>query len=198
VKISDDDLTKLSPREIGRRIGFVPQEESWRFDFSVEDVVAMGRLPVSNGLFDTKEDHAEAQAAMERAGCIDLRSRPITELSGGEKQRVLIARALAQHTQIIFLDEPTAHLDPQYQIGTAELVRSLVAEGKSLILAIHDLPMAGLMADRGVLISGGKATPPRKTSELLESEELDRAYAIRFQRIETPDGLVVIPATGKA
>lgn len=194
VFLAGKDLGSLGAREIAREIGFVPQEESWRFEFTVEEVVAMGRLPISNGFFDTAEDHEEAKAAMDRAGCLALRHRPVTELSGGERQRVMIARALAQHTPIIFLDEPTAHLDPQYQVGAASLVRQLVAEGKSIILAIHDLPIAATMADRAVLVSGGRATPPRKTIELLESEELDSAYQTRFRRIQTDEGLVVLPA----
>lgn len=194
VEIGGDDLGSLSPREIARRIGFVPQEEAWQFGFSVEEVVSMGRLPVSNGYFDTEEDRRAAEDAMKQAGCWKLRARPVTELSGGERQRVLIARALAQHTPILFLDEPTSHLDPQYQVSTASLLRTLAEGGKSLLVAVHDLPIAAAMADRGVLVYGGQVSPIQPIATLLESEELDRAYSTEFERLTTPSGrLVVVP-----
>jgi iron complex transport system ATP-binding protein len=194
IRVNGNALETMQAKQIARNIGFVPQEEAWQFDFSVEDVVAMGRLPVSNGLFDTSEDHAAAADAMRRAGCLELRDRAVTELSGGERQRVLIARALAQETPIVFLDEPTSHLDPQYQVGTATLLRSLASEGKSLVLAIHDLTMAASMSDRAMIVANGRAGQPRETKQLLVSEELEEAYRTRFRRIESQEGLVVVPA----
>ncbi|HVT12135.1 MAG TPA: ABC transporter ATP-binding protein [Fimbriimonadaceae bacterium] len=194
VKVGGDDLQSLSPREIARRIGFVPQDEVWQFGFSVEEVVSMGRLPVSNGFFDTEEDRRAAEDAMRQAGCLDLRARPATELSGGERQRVLIARAIAQETPILFLDEPTSHLDPQYQVGAASLLRNLAAAGKAVLVAVHDLPVAAAMADRGVLVYGGKVTATKPIAALLESAELDQAYSSEFERLTTPSGrLVVVP-----
>ncbi|HWA83239.1 MAG TPA: ABC transporter ATP-binding protein [Fimbriimonadaceae bacterium] len=194
IELGGDDLDSLAPREVAQRIGFVPQEEVWQFGFSVEEIVSMGRLPVSNGFFDTEEDHRAAEEAMRLAGCLELRARPATELSGGERQRVLIARAIAQETPILFLDEPTSHLDPQYQVSAASLVRELAAAGKAILVAVHDLPIAAAMADRGVLVYGGKVSPMQPIGTLLESAELDRAYSSEFERLTTPSGrLVVVP-----
>jgi iron complex transport system ATP-binding protein len=194
VLIQGDDIDALGAREIARRIGFVPQEEAWQFDFSVEEVVSMGRLPVSNGYFETEEDRRSATKAMKKAGCEDLRHRAITELSGGERQRVLIARAVAQETPIIFLDEPTSHLDPHHQVGISSLLRSLAKDGKSLLIAIHDLPAVATIADRGILVYNGIATQACEIKELLESEELDEAYETDFERVVTPEGrLLVVP-----
>ena len=194
VLLMGEDLDRLSPKEIAKRIAFVPQEEAWQFEFTVEEVVAMGRLPVSNGFFDTSEDRRVAGKAMKLAGCDEFRSRPVTELSGGERQRVLIARALAQEAPIIFLDEPTSHLDPQFQVTTAVLLRTLAEQGKSILLATHDLPTAASSADRGMLVYDGEATEALEMKQLLESEELDIAYETEFERLVTPEGrLVVVP-----
>lgn len=194
VLLMGDDLDRLSPREIARRIAFVPQEEAWQFEFTVEEIVAMGRLPVSNGFFDSDEDRQAGAEAMKIAGCEELRGRSVTELSGGERQRVLIARALAQNTPILFLDEPTSHLDPQYQVSTSSLLRRLADEGKSILFATHDLSMAAATADRGALIYDGEATCPQEMRKLLESEELDEAYDTEFERLTTSEGrLIVVP-----
>jgi len=196
IKVIDGAIEALTAREIARRIGFVPQDESWQFDFSVEEVVAMGRLAKSNGFFETQEDREAALEAMGQAGCLDLRSRPITELSGGERQRVLIARALAQETPILFLDEPTAHLDPQYQVEITSLVRRAADRGKSVLVALHDLPIAGVMADRATLIHSGGASPALDIDQLLQSDEIEKAYATGFERVRTSNGrLVVIAST---
>jgi iron complex transport system ATP-binding protein len=93
VLLLGEDADLLSARDIARRVAFVPQEEAWNFAFGVEDIVAMGRLPVSNGFFESEEDLKAAKEAMIAAGCYEFRGRPVTELSGGERQRVLIARA---------------------------------------------------------------------------------------------------------
>lgn len=194
VNLRGRDLRGLNIREIARSIAFVPQEEGWRFRFLAEEVVAMGRLPISNGFFDTEEDLQAADQAMKDAGCLELKGRFVTELSGGERQRVLIARALAQDTPVIFLDEPTSHLDPRYQVETASLLRKLARSGKSLLVAVHDLPIAGVIADRAMLVAHGTASQPQKTDELLAGKELEHAYGTEFERILAADrGVVVVP-----
>jgi iron complex transport system ATP-binding protein len=196
ITVGEQDLDSLSTREIAKRIGFVPQEEAWSFGFTVAEAVSMGRLPVSNGFFDSTEDREIAERSMQEAGCYDLRDRPITELSGGERQRVLLARALAQETPVLFLDEPTSHLDPQYQVTTAALVRRLAQKGKAIVVAIHDLAVAAAMADRGCLVYGGSAGEGQEMKKLLASEELDQAYRTQFERILLADGrLITVPVT---
>jgi iron complex transport system ATP-binding protein len=194
IAVQGKDLKQMTATELARQIGFVPQDEAWQFEFSVEEVVSMGRLPISNGFFDTDEDRQAATEAMKQAGCLDLRDKAGTELSGGERQRVLIARALAQETPILFLDEPTSHLDPQFQVGVTALLRSLAKTGKSLLVAVHDLTIAGILADRGVLVYKGTASPAKEIRALLESQEIDQAYGTEFERVVAANGrLVTIP-----
>src|SRR5687768_17491878 len=119
VRIGGDNIRELSSREIAKQVSVVPQSEDSVFEFTVYDVVAMGRYP-----WDEFDD-GHIKWALENAGCIELAQRRVTELSGGEKQRVLFARALAQAGHILLLDEPTAHMDVGYQIATLTLAREL-------------------------------------------------------------------------
>jgi iron complex transport system ATP-binding protein len=191
VTVAGRDLATLSTREVAQRIGFVPQEEAWSFGFTVAEAVSMGRLPISNGFFDTDEDRERAKHSMEEAGCYELRDRPITELSGGERQRVLLARAIAQETPVLFLDEPTSHLDPQYQVSIATLISRLAKSGKAIVVAIHDLTVAAAIADWAVLVFEGRVTEGQGIDEVLASSELERAYATQFERVALADGRVL-------
>jgi iron complex transport system ATP-binding protein len=194
VRIAGTDVAHLSAMEIARRVAFVPQEEPARFPFLVEEVVAMGRIARSKGLFETEEDHRAAKAAMARADCARLAARPYTELSGGERQRVLIARALAQGTPLILLDEPTSHLDPGHQVEVAQLVGSLSAEGVTTLSAVHDLNLAHRMANRAVLLSEGRIVMDGPIEAVLEDSRLDEVYGVAFTRIATPEGqLAILP-----
>ncbi len=195
VAICGRDLGALNEREIAKLVATVPQEESHRFPFTVRQVVAMGRLPTSSSFFDTEEDFLISDGAMATADCSDLGDRPITELSGGERQRVLIARALAQQTTVLLLDEPTDHLDPSHQLAAAELFRTLASQGRTLVLAAHDLNLAAITADRGVLLREGRVAASLAMRELLGSPILDETYGVRFERLTDAGGrLRVFPA----
>ncbi|MGV3616271.1 MAG: ABC transporter ATP-binding protein [Fimbriimonas sp.] len=194
VSLLGDDIGRLSHAEVARRLAFVPQEETARFSFRVREVVTMGRLARSNGLFDTPEDREVAKRAMERADCLHLAERPYTELSGGERQRVLIARALAQEGRVVLLDEPTSHLDPAHQVAVAELVGSLAAEGVATVAAVHDLNLASRMAARAVLMREGHVALDGPVETVLRSETLDYVYGVPFARVEAPGGrLALLP-----
>lgn len=190
--ILGDDLSTLSVREIARRIAFVPQEETWLFAFTVEDVVAMGRMPISNGIRDTEEDRAAARAALARVGATHLASAAMTRISGGERQRVLIARALAQGSSIVFLDEPTAHLDPRYQVEMAALLRGLE---KTVLVAVHDLTFAAALGGSATLVAHGRTSTPAPVEEVLTSDALSDAYEASFERLRTESGRLVVTPT---
>jgi iron complex transport system ATP-binding protein len=173
----------------------VPQEESFKFEFRVRDVVAMGRMPLSNSLWDSEADTLSAENAMKQADCFHLQDRSVMELSGGEKQRVLIARALAQGSPLVLIDEPTSHLDVEHQLGVAHLVSHLAQEGKATITAIHDLNLASHLADRAVLLQDGKIGLDGPIRTVLESPLLDDVYRVRFERIRLDnDRLIVVPS----
>lgn len=190
VQIGGRDLTTLNERQIAAMLATVPQEEAHRFPFTVGEVVAMGRLPASTSFFDTEEDIEISREGLVEAGCETLADRLIVELSGGERQRVLIARALAQRTPGILLDEPTAHLDVAHQLSCANLFRSLAAKGAALVVAAHDLNLAGIMADRAILLQNGRVAADLSMEQLLESDVLDAVYEVSFERIRSQSGVL--------
>jgi len=187
ILLSGDEVGQLSHRDVANRVAYVPQEESFRFEFSVREVVTMGRLPISNSLWDTPDDQAAATEAMREADCLYLEGRSVMELSGGEKQRVLIARALAQGATIMLFDEPTSHLD-------IELVRELASQGRTTVVAIHDLNLAPLVGDRAILLHQGEIGMDAPLEQVLESKLLDEVYKVKFNRTLLESGrLAVFP-----
>jgi iron complex transport system ATP-binding protein len=186
-------IESYSVDERARRIGFVPQDEAPQFAFTVREAVLLGRLPHAETYFDSRHDEEVAQEAMEAAGCAELALRPVTEISGGERQRVWIARALAQEPQVLLMDEPTAHLDVQHALEAASLVRGLAAQGLAVAVAIHDLNLALSFADRAMLLSGGRVLLAGEAQEVLASPELDRAYGVDFERIEAAGRVLLAP-----
>ncbi|MFW6003635.1 MAG: ABC transporter ATP-binding protein, partial [Halanaeroarchaeum sp.] len=136
VRVSGTDVRGLSSRAVSQRVAVVPQDTHLAFDFDVRDVVAMGRTPYRPRIsFGQRPDEATVDDAMERAQVDHLADRSIDAVSGGERQRVLLARALAQDTPVLLLDEPTASLDINHQIRTLEIVRSLVEDSANLRFA---------------------------------------------------------------
>lgn len=192
ISVDGVDLRDLPIGDLARLIAVVPQEEHFAFHFTVRQVVIMGRLPYSDGLLDTPHDHDVANAAMEEADCLDLAHRHVTELSGGERQRVLIARALAQKTQILLLDEPSAHLDVAHQVSLAKRLALFAESGGIAIAAIHDLNLAGFFADHAILLNGGRAALVASIGETLNSPVLDEVYGVCFDRIRTAEGRTLV------
>jgi len=188
VKVSGSDLKNLSFSELARQVAFVPQDEHVAFPFTVREVVLMGRLSRSKGIFDTAEDKDRADKAMEEADCADLAHRSVLELSGGERQRVWIARAIAQDAPVLLLDEPTSHLDAGHQLALIQLLQSLAAKGYAILAAVHDLNIAGLMADDAILLAGGGIAAEGPCKEVLASEHLEKVYGVAFSRVLDESG----------
>jgi iron complex transport system ATP-binding protein len=170
VYLNGDDVWQLSARESARRTGVVVQETPSDFEFTVSEVVQMGRTPHKGMLSaDTADDARIVEAALLRVTMGDFAERQFSTLSGGEKQRVLVARALAQQPQFLVLDEPTNHLDIHYQLEILELVRGL---GITTLVTLHDLNLAAAYCQRLYLLRKGQiaaAGPPEQvlTPELL-------------------------------
>lgn len=190
--VNGADVTSLSYKELAKQVAFVPQEEQAAFGFTVRQVVVMGRLPISGGFFDTVEDHEAAERAMTAADCLQLQHRPVTELSVGERQRVLIARALAQDARILLMDEPTSHLDVGHQVSTGALLRKLTSQGYTVLVAVHDLNLAGAFADDGILLASGKIGLHAPIGDILRSPLADSVYGVDFKRIEAADSRLYI------
>lgn len=174
--------------ELAKLVAFVPQDEIPPFRFTVRQVVEMGRLPHSPGLFDTKEDHDAATRAMRAVDCLQLENRPINEISGGERQRALLARALAQDAAVLLLDEPTSHFDAGHQAAAARLLRDLAGRGHTVFVAVHDLNWASATAGRVILLHEGRVALDADCQLALSSPIIDRAYGVEFERLKTPAG----------
>ncbi len=176
VQVYGEDVWRLSPREAARRIAAVPQEVPADFPFRVRDVVMMGRNARRRARIDwNPEDRAQVGAAMERLDLLHLEDRLFTTLSGGEKQRVLIARALAQEPRLIILDEPTNHLDIRHQLEILRLLRDL---GLSVVTTLHDLNLAAAFADRVLLLDNGRLVSAGRPDDVLTVETIRSAFAV--------------------
>ncbi len=176
VQVYGEDVWRLSPREAARRIAAVPQEVPADFPFRVRDVVMMGRNARRRARIDwSPEDRAKVGAAMERLDLLHLEDRLFTTLSGGEKQRVLIARALAQEPRLIILDEPTNHLDIRHQLEILRLLRDL---GLSVVTTLHDLNLAAAFADRVLLLDNGRLVSAGRPDDVLTVETIRSAFAV--------------------
>ncbi|EFW92722.1 ABC-type transport system ATP-binding protein (probable substrate iron-III) [Haladaptatus paucihalophilus DX253] len=192
VVVDDDAIADLSSKAASRRVATVPQDTSLSFDFDVRNVVAMGRNPYrtrfgseigakpagSDG-FGGERGTDVVERAMDRTEVSAFADRSITEVSGGERQRVLLARALAQDTPVLLLDEPTASLDINHQVRTFELVRELVADGKTVVAAIHDLNLAAHYCDELLLLADGSVLADGTPTEVLAEETLREAFDTR-------------------
>ncbi|MEQ1822356.1 MAG: ABC transporter ATP-binding protein [Fimbriimonadaceae bacterium] len=179
-------------QEWSRSVAFVPQEEAVSFPFTVREIVMMGRMPWSPGFRDTEEDIAATNAALQRADCLKLADRPVTEMSGGEKQRTLIARALAQIGQdrsrprVLILDEPATHLDFAHQTMLVSLIRELREEGVIVIASWHDLHLPAHACNIVALMLNGQLQRLGSIADTLKPEILSATFGAQFYVESTP------------
>jgi iron complex transport system ATP-binding protein len=171
-------LGAVSRLALAREVAVVPQEEQLAFSITVEELTLMGRYPRGAGrLFEGAEDLVRAREAMELAGVLELADHPVDTLAGGERQRALLARALAQEPRVLLLDEPTSHLDLLHQRDLVGLLRRLNRErGITVVFVSHDLNLAGELADRLLLVSGGRMVRLGPPHEVLDETVLEAAY----------------------
>ena len=156
VTLNGRALHDWQPRERARQMAWLGQNEAAADDLTVLDVALLGRLPHQGWLQPpSPADHAAAEAALRQTQAWAWRERPLGQLSGGERQRVLLARALAVNAQVLLMDEPLANLDPPHQADWLLLVRSLVAEGRTVVSVLHELSFA-LLADDMVVMTAGQ------------------------------------------
>jgi iron complex transport system ATP-binding protein len=181
-------LKTLSRREIARRIAVVPQYFNMPFAFSVAEVVMLGRTPFIKALSgETEEDHRVVRCAMELVGIEQFANRTFNELSGGERQKAILAIALAQEPELLLLDEPTAHLDVNHQVEILELVKGLNREqGVTVVGAIHDLNLAALYFDRLVLLKEGIIFAEGSPSAVLTERTIHDAFGALVQIAQHP------------
>lgn len=189
------DIRGMGPRSLARKVAVVPQEQPVEFEFNVEDLVMMGREPHLPPFGrETPRDVARVEEAMRATSTLHLAGRSALALSGGEKQRVIIARALAQEPRVLLLDEPTAHLDLAYQHDILGLLRDLNEEtGITVIAAMHDLNLAARYFSKFILICAGRVVAAGDADRVITVANLRRAYGVeaRIHRQSVFDGIVV-------
>jgi iron complex transport system ATP-binding protein len=197
VRTNGDDLLSLPPMQRARYLAVVPQAVSLPPAFTVWETVLMGRTPYLNFLGQASpKDEQIARLALAKVDALDLAGRRVGELSGGEQQRTLLARALAQSTPILLLDEPTVHLDLQHQVSLMETVRGLAhRENLAVLIALHDLNLAARYADRMALLVGGEIKAVGTPRQVLTPELISAAYHLPVQVIPHPfaDAPLVLP-----
>jgi iron complex transport system ATP-binding protein len=179
-----EPFRSLTRRELARRISYVPQSRPAEVPLTVEEVVLLGRYPHLSAfqMAPRPEDFAAVEEALRLVGIDELRGRPVDELSGGERQAVFIAAALAQESELLVLDEPTIHLDARHQSDLAGLLLRLKAEsGRTVVLATHDLNLASLLGDRLLAMAGGLALAVGTPAEILRPDLLQRLFRARFE-----------------
>ena len=188
-------LAGLSRREIARRIAYVPQIRPDHVPLAVEQIVLLGRYPHLSPLqiAPRAQDFAAVEEALRVVGIEDLRGRPVDELSGGERQAVYIAAALAQEAELLVLDEPTLHLDARHQHDLATLLRRLTAsQDHTVVLATHDLNLASLLGDRLLALSRGRELATGTPAEILRPEVLERLFRARFEIVRSGERPVTV------
>lgn len=186
VVLGERNLASFGRREIARHIAYVPQIRPMRVPLTVEEVVLLGRYPHLSvlQLAPRREDFAAADDALDLVGIGGLRHRPVDELSGGERQAVFVAAALAQQTELLVLDEPSIHLDARHQSDLAALLVRLKRDsGRTVVLATHDLNLASLLGDRLLALAGGVVLAVGRPQEIVEPELLARLFSARFELV---------------
>ncbi len=176
--LEEKNIANMPLKELAAVMAVVPQDTVFTFPFRVIDVVLMGRIPYINRFgFESRKDSKIALDALEFVGALHLKDRFIDELSGGERQRVIIAKALAQEPRILFLDEPTTHLDINHQVQIFGLLRKMNKEsGLTIVAILHDLNLASDYCDKLILMSGGMIKGKGAPGEVLNYKTIEDVY----------------------
>jgi iron complex transport system ATP-binding protein len=187
--LNHKDINTYSARRLAKQIAVVPQHTDFLFDFSAHQIVMMGRSPYQKRLrSDSEQDLQSVQRAMEQTSTWHLRDRSVKVLSGGELQRVIIARALAQDTPAILLDEPVSNLDIKHQFEIMNLLSTLNRQAnKTIIIVIHDLNLALTYTNHLFVLDNGSLIANAPTKDILTGENISSIFSIKAAVIEDDD-----------
>ncbi|MBB5703808.1 iron complex transport system ATP-binding protein [Ochrobactrum daejeonense] len=195
VLLDGHDLRRLSVFKKAEKLAYLPQERDVAWPVSVEMLVSLGRSALKPVFASLSEgDRTLVETAMRRMDVGQFRERPVTELSGGERARVLIARVLAQDTPVILADEPVAGLDPAHQLRLMESFAELAREGRTVIASLHELNLAAQHCTRLLLLDKGELVADGAPTEVFTAERLHSVYGIRA-KILTVDGEFIVHPT---
>lgn len=175
-------IKNLRPKGLAQVVATVPQECEFPFSFSALEIVLMGRFPhKKNFSFDSLEDYQLAKVMMQKTDCWQFAGRVMNSLSGGEKQRVLLARALVSQPKILLLDEPASHLDLKHQQELFNLLKNLHQEGITILCVVHDLNIASLYFDKLVFLKEGKALVAGNNKDVLTPQTIREVFDVGYQ-----------------
>ena len=189
MEMEGEPLSSFTQTELARKMAYIPQGRNVP-DITVSRMVMHGRFPyLSYPRRYRPEDHQKVRQALEWVGLTELADRKMEQLSGGQRQKVYLAMALAQDTDVILMDEPTTYLDIRNQFELLDRARILADEGKTVIMILHDLESVLRYADHVVLLDAGKVTASGTAQEVLASDALKQAFGVELRFTETEDGI---------
>jgi iron complex transport system ATP-binding protein len=198
VEVNGDHLSSLSLRERAKRFGYLPQGHLVHWPLPAKDVVALGRYP--HGATDparlSPPDEAAVLRAMQATNVVEFSERPVSELSGGERSRVALARVLAVEAPILLADEPTASLDPHYQIDVMINLRSAADRGVLVVVVTHDLGLATRFSDTVLVLSAGRLVAQGKPTQALSEQVMADVFRISAYRADYRNEAVILPWAG--
>ena len=194
IGLAGRDLSTMSPMQRARELAYLPQGHQADWPLAARDVVAIGRMPHGAGPGRlTARDAAAVDRALSAADAMHLAERPVTELSGGERARIMLARALAVEAPVLLADEPVAALDPEHQLAVMGLLRQVAAGGGTVVACLHDLTLAARFADRVVVIAAGRIEADGPGPQVLGRDLLERVFRIEAAHLEYGGQTVIVP-----
>jgi iron complex transport system ATP-binding protein len=195
IRVNGDALSSLPLRERAKRFGYLPQGHVVHWPLPARDIVALGRYP--HGVTDparlTPKDSEAVLRAMQATDVVEFSDRRVTELSGGERSRVALARVLAVEAPVILADEPTASLDPRHQIDVMKNLRTAADNGVLVIVVTHDLGLAARFADHALVLSEGRLVSQGAPADALSEQVMAKVFRINAYRAEYQSEAVIVP-----
>lgn len=190
----ESDLARMNARDRARLMAYIPQGHVAHWLITAREVVAIGRYPHASSLARlSSTDGAAIDRALAAADACHLADRIVMELSGGERARVMLARALAVEAPILLADEPIAALDPEHQIGMAELMRQLAHDGRAVLAVVHDLAIASRFGDRVVVLDGGRLKADGEPLCVLKPDLLQQVFGIEAEVLNAGSATALVP-----
>lgn len=186
IKLAGKNISSYKLKELSKQVAFVPQNTDYNFPFSVSEIVLMGRIPHLGRLrVEGKEDYKVAEMCLKTVGMEEFSERIVTTLSGGEKQLVSIARAIAQEPKFLLLDEPTSNLDIYHQLNIMNLLRTL-SDGKTgVVVVLHDLRLAAKFCDKILALSEGECVAFGNADDVLSEDIIENVFDVRVEIIRS-------------
>ncbi|MGE0212880.1 MAG: ABC transporter ATP-binding protein [Parvibaculaceae bacterium] len=194
VRLDGMDLRAMKARQRARHIAYLPQQQAVSWPLASSDIVMQGRFARRSPFAaPSVVDRRAVELALRQSDALAFASRPVTALSGGERARVLLARALAQEAPVLLADEPTRDLDPAHQIGVLELLKAIAGRGTLVVVSLHDLPLATRWCDRIVLMDRGRVVADGLPDQTLSRERLAEVYGVEAEFLEIGGRRIVLP-----